>query len=50
MISCGFKKTIGLFLIAFGIGAILSLILPLWCWLVICGVAIAVFGFSWLFC
>jgi len=50
MFTSGFKKTIGLFLLAFGIGVGISLILPFWGWVAICAIAVAIFGITWLFC
>lgn len=40
-----FKKTMSICLIGFGIGILLSLILPLTWWLFIFGVAIVIAGF-----
>ena len=45
-----FRKTIGLFLLAFGVGTVVSLFLPLWSWVLLVGAALVVFGFIWLFC
>ena len=45
-----FRKTIGLFLIAFGVGAVVSLFLPLWLWIVVVAALMIVLGFVWLFC
>jgi hypothetical protein len=45
-----FRKTIGLFLIAFGIGAVITLFLPLWLWVLIVAAVLMVFGFIWLLC
>lgn len=45
-----FRKTIGLFLIAFGIGTVVALFLPLWSWILVVAAALMVFGFIWLLC
>ncbi len=50
MIAGGFRKTIGLFCLAMGIGIFLTIVLPLWGWIGIVAIAISVFGISWLFC
>ncbi len=50
MFTSGFKKTIGLFLLAFGVGIGVSLVLPSWGWVAICAIAIGIFGITWLFC
>ena len=45
-----FRKTIGLFLIAFGVGAVITLFLPLWLWVLIVAAVLVVLGVSWLIC
>jgi len=45
-----FRKTIGLFLIAFGVGAVVALFLPLWLWVIVVAGIMMIFGFIWLFC
>ena len=45
-----FRKTIGLFLLAFGVGAAISILLPVWCWVAIVAIALVALGISWLFC
>lgn len=45
-----FRKTIGLFLIAFGVGAVITLFLPLWLWVLIVAAVLMIVGFAWLFC
>lgn len=50
MFTGGFRKTIGLFFIAFGVGIILTLILPFWSWIAIISGALIILGISWLFC
>lgn len=45
-----FRKTIGLFLIAFGVGAVITLFLPLWLWVLIVAAVLMVLGFVWLIC
>ena len=45
-----FRKTIGLFLIAFGIGAIVALFLPIWSWILVVSAIMMVLGFIWLLC
>ena len=45
-----FRKTIGLFLIAFGVGAVITLFMPLWLWVLIVAAVLMVLGFVWLIC
>ncbi len=45
-----FRKTIGLFLLAFGVGIAISILLPVWCWVAVVGIALVALGLSWLFC
>lgn len=45
-----FRKTIGLFLLAFGVGAAITLFLPLWLWVLIVAAALMILGFVWLIC
>jgi hypothetical protein len=45
-----FRKTMGLFLIAFGIGLILTIILPIWSWIAIIAVCVVILGITWLLC
>lgn len=45
-----FRKTIGLFMIAFGIGALIAIFLPLWTWILVFGAAIIALGVAWLLC
>lgn len=45
-----FRKTIGLFLLAFGVGAVITLFLPLWLWVLIVAAGLVVLGFIWLIC
>lgn len=45
-----FRKTIGLFCLALGIGVILATILPSWCFMMVLAAAIIVLGFIWIFC
>jgi len=45
-----FRKTIGLFLVAFGIGAVIAIFLPLWTWILAFSAAIIALGIAWLFC
>lgn len=45
-----FRKTIGLFLIAFGLGTVIALFLPLWSWILVVAAVLMVFGFIWLLC
>ena len=42
MFTSGFRKTIGLFLLAFAIGVGISLVLPFWGWVAICAIAMAI--------
>lgn len=50
MFTGSFRKTIGLFCFALGLGVILSIILPIWGWVAIVAIAVAILGISWLFC
>ena len=45
-----FRKTIGLFLLAFGVGAIITMFLPIWVWVLVVASALVVLGFIWLIC
>lgn len=45
-----FRKTIGLFLIAFGIGAVIAIFLPLWTWILAFAIGVVVIGITWLLC
>ncbi len=45
-----FRKTIGLFMIAFGIGALIAIFLPLWTWILAVGAAVIALGIAWLLC
>ncbi len=45
-----FRKTIGLFLIAFGVGAVVALFLPIWSWILVVAAIMMVIGFIWLLC
>lgn len=45
-----FRKTIGMFLVAFGIGVIITLFLPIWVWVLMVAAALAVLGFIWIIC
>ena len=45
-----FRKTIGLFLLAFGVGAIITMFLPIWVWVLVVAAALVVLGFIWLIC
>lgn len=45
-----FRKTIGLFILAFAIGAVITLFLPLWLWVLIVAAVLMVLGFVWLIC
>lgn len=45
-----FRKTIGMFLIAFGVGAVVTLFLPLWLWVALIAAVLIVYGFVWLIC
>ena len=50
MFTGGFRKTIGLFLLAMGIAVGLSIILPVWGWIAIVAIAVVIIGISWIFC
>jgi hypothetical protein len=50
MFRGAFRKTIGLFFLAFGVGAAISILLPLWCWVAVVAIALVALGISWLFC
>ncbi|MDD2628366.1 MAG: hypothetical protein PHR25_03145 [Clostridia bacterium] len=50
MFFCAFRRTIGLFLIAFGIGAMIAIFLPLWTWVLVFAAAIIWLGIIWLLC
>ncbi len=50
MFTGGFRKTIGLFFLAMGLGVGLSIILPFWGWVAIVAIAVIILGISWLFC
>ena len=45
-----FSKAIGLFLLAFGVGAVITLFLPLWLWVLIVAAVLMILGFIWLIC
>jgi hypothetical protein len=45
-----FRKTIGLFCLAFGVGVAISILLPVWCWVTVVAIALVALGISWLFC
>lgn len=45
-----FRKTIGLFILAFGVGAVITLFVPLWLWVLIVAAVLIVLGFVWLIC
>lgn len=45
-----FRKTIGLFLLAFGVGIAICIFLPVWCWIAVVAIALVAFGIAWLFC
>lgn len=45
-----FRKTIGLFLIAFGIGAAIAIFLPLWTWVMAFAIGVVAIGIVWLLC
>lgn len=45
-----FRKTIGLFLIAFGIGAFIAIFLPLWTWVMAFAIVVVAVGIAWLLC
>ncbi len=45
-----FRKTIGLFIIALGVGLVLSIVLPVWSWIVIIAACLVILGISWLLC
>ena len=44
------KKTLGLCLVGIGVGILLVLLLPLFGWLFVLGVAITIIGLTWLCC
>ena len=44
------RKTLGLCLVGIGIGILLVLLLPLFGWLFVLGVAIIIIGLTWLCC
>ena len=50
MFTGGFRKTIGLFCLALGLGVGLSIVLPIWGWIAIVAIAKVILGISWLFC
>ncbi|MCX8074376.1 MAG: hypothetical protein N2749_02165 [Clostridia bacterium] len=37
-----FRKTIGLFLIAFGIGIVMTIILPIWAWITVIAACVVI--------
>ena len=45
-----FRKTIGLFILAFGVGAVITFFLPLWLWVLIVAAVLIIIGFAWLLC
>ncbi len=50
MFMGAFRKTIGLFLLSFGVGVAIAIFLPVWCWIAIVAVVLAIIGITWLFC
>ncbi|MEG0873158.1 MAG: 2-oxoglutarate translocator [Clostridia bacterium] len=50
MFTGAFRKTIGLFCVALGVGVALGILLPFWCWIAIVAIAVIVLGISWFFC
>ena len=46
----GLKKTIAVWLIGFGLGTIMVLLLPVTWWLVIVGIVVIAIGIMWLSC
>ena len=47
---CFLKKTIGVWLIGFGIGMLMVLLLPITGWLFLIGVVVVIIGLAWLAC
>lgn len=45
-----FRKTIGLCVAAFGIGALLTIFLPLWTWILAFASILIIVGVMWLLC
>lgn len=45
-----FRKTIGICLIAFGVGVLVVLLLPFWGWVLVVSAALIILGLIWLFC
>ena len=44
------KKTLAVCLIGFGIGVLLTILLPFAGWLFLIGISIIIIGFAWLVC
>ncbi|MEG0073600.1 MAG: hypothetical protein RR922_03990 [Clostridia bacterium] len=50
MIFSAFKKTIGICMIAFGLGAFIVILLPFWGWVALISCVLIILGLVWLFC
>lgn len=48
---CGaFRKTLGLLLVALGVGIVLAIILPVWAWIAIIAICVVILGIYWFLC
>ena len=45
-----FRKTVGLILLAVGVGILMALVLPFWGWIILVAAALIILGISWFLC
>lgn len=45
-----FRKTLGLLLVAFGIGIVMAIIFPVWLWITVIAAALVILGIYWFLC
>lgn len=50
MFGGAFRKTLGLLLVAFGVGIVIAIILPVWAWITLIAACVVILGIYWFLC